>query len=53
MSVLDRLPPSVTKNVSFRPVFLDSVKENQRKLTLKSRNLGKSGPLTRVLNQFL
>ena len=28
MSVLDRLPPSITKIVSFRPDFLDSVKEN-------------------------
>ena len=36
MSVLDRLPPSVTKIVSFKPDFLDSVKENQRKLSLKS-----------------
>lgn len=36
MSVLDLLPPSVTKIVSFKPDFLDSVKENKMKLTLKS-----------------
>lgn len=29
MSVLDRLSPTVTKIVSFRPDFLDSVKENR------------------------
>ena len=35
MSVLDRLPPSVTKIVLFRADFLDSVKENRNEIDLK------------------
>lgn len=35
MSVLDRLPPSITKIVSFRPHFLDSVKENRNEIDHK------------------
>lgn len=35
MSVLDRLPLSVTKIVSFWPDFLDSVKENRNEIDPK------------------
>lgn len=35
MSVLDRLPPSVTKIVPFGPDFLDSVKENRNEIDPK------------------
>lgn len=35
MSVLDRLPPSVTKIVPFEPDFLDSVKENRNEIDPK------------------
>lgn len=35
MSVLDRLPTSITKIVSFRPDFLDSVKENRNEIDPK------------------
>lgn len=35
MSVLDRLPPSVTKIVPFGPDFLDSVKESRNEIEPK------------------
>lgn len=35
MSVLDRLPPSVTKIVAFGLDFLDSVKENRNEIDPK------------------
>ena len=35
MSVLDRLPLSITKIVSFRPEFLYSVKENRNEIDPK------------------